>query len=185
MVKPISAPTAGLSQPAQKKKKKTWQGTLKGLLLFYVISTLLVNLTLWTLSVYFGKTEPKAEEKKQEKPCRQADILENIFFDKRNGVVATDRMVKKTSDGGKSWSDLLVIKNVPVFEIWVIGKIIVQDGQNISVRLRGATNDLIETRDGGETWEYVLYHTSYYGSRKVKMRTQDHGQTWQQVKEQS
>ena len=182
-----SGPTT--ARPVKEKKKKTWQRVFKRVLLFYIISSLLLQLILWTVAFYLvnrSGIEIKSSEQKNLCPKKQeANIFKALFFDDKSGVEATDRVVRITSDGGKTWSDLLVIKNVPVFEIWVIDRITVQDSQNMSIRLRGATNDLIETSDGGQTWEYVLYHTSHYGSRKVKMRTQDRGQNWQQIKEQS
>lgn len=181
--------SSAATRPVKEKKKKTWQLVFKRILLFYIISSLFLQLVLWSAAFYLAnRPGAKTENLGQKSPsCKrqEADVSKAIFFDEKSGVAATDRAFRITSDGGKSWSNLLVIKNVPVFEIWVIDKISVQDRQNMSIRLRGATNDLIETSDGGQTWEYVLYHTSHYGSRKVKMKTRDCGQTWQQIKEQS
>ena len=109
----------------------------------------------------------------------KADSFKVHFFSRTSGLMATDSAVLRTEDGGRTWGENLIVANLPGFFIKIIKGFSAENRFNVSVRLRGAVNCAIETRNGGIVWEYVVYHGRHYGSRTIKFRSADQGRTWQ------
>jgi hypothetical protein len=103
------------------------------------------------------------------------------FFNKAVGIVATNKILLKTSDGGKTWNDFLSLNNMPGVCLWRIKSIAVKDEQHITVEVSGGVNENIKTSDGGKTWELISYHGRYYGSETGTLRTSNGGETWQAI----
>jgi photosystem II stability/assembly factor-like uncharacterized protein len=112
---------------------------------------------------------------------KNLEALRVFFFSKTNGIAATNKTVSMTFDGGRRWDVILTVCNMPLFEILIIEDIEIKSPKEIVVRLRGGIGEAIETIDGGRSWGYVIYHGQRYGSRAVKLRTQNQGQAWQKV----
>ena len=112
----------------------------------------------------------------------RADFFQLHFFNRRQGLVTSGLNVLETSDGGKTWHTLLTVRNMPGLAIHAIKKITAQDRNHLVVRLRGDLRGAIETEDKGRTWRYAIYHGQYYGSRTVKLQTQNQGLTWENSK---
>lgn len=93
----------------------------------------------------------------------------------------TRTTILRSSDKGKTWNTFLSVDNIPTLAIALVDSVTVNDAQSISVKLRGWVNEVIETRDGGRTWELINYHGRCYGSKTASLRTQDGGRTWQKI----
>lgn len=103
------------------------------------------------------------------------------FFNQTDGLFATRWTITKTVDGGKTWNRLLTLGNMPGVSIWFVESFEAEDAQNILVYAMGHVNQAIQTVDGGETWELVVYHGRYYGSKTGNLRTYNGGESWQEI----
>ena len=103
------------------------------------------------------------------------------FFNETEGLAATSTSVLKTSNGGNTWAVSLSLGNMPSRCFPRIDRLIVKDEQHILVYAMNSSNARIDTRDGGQTWEYFRCHGRYYGSETVCWQTQDGGETWEKV----
>jgi len=107
------------------------------------------------------------------------DFIAIRFFDENNGFLVTETELWKTSDGGTNWQTILVTRNMPEFAIYSIEDVKFQSKENITVLLKGNVGYAIETQNTGKTWNYVIYHSQYCGSKIVKSKSVDQGKSWQ------
>ncbi|MEK6952833.1 MAG: hypothetical protein AABX29_07500, partial [Nanoarchaeota archaeon] len=85
-----------------------------------------------------------------------------------------NRILQRSSDGGKSWRAILTLKSHDVR--WIVvsgdGYVKIINKNNIIVGGR-STERFIQTKDSGKTWEES-------GSQ---IMTKDGGETWEKIKE--
>jgi hypothetical protein len=111
------------------------------------------------------------------------------FCDSHTGFLASRNGVYKSGNGGRSWEKFVSIHSIPNLSFnWIKG-IDVKSENNISIKLE-ADSRLVETNNGGRTWEYVNYQGRGYGSSRVNIRkpqfiSHDEGRSWEKVPEAS
>ena len=108
----------------------------------------------------------------------RANYLRVFFFNKLEGVIATDGGIAKTNNGGINWETLLYIGRIPTLSIHILEDAEIWNRKVMRARLRGHFSERIETIDGGQRWDYVVYHGQRYGSRSIRFSTYDGGRSW-------
>lgn len=126
-------------------------------------------------------------------------------------VVELDKALHKTTDGGKTWTDLMDNDEFDTFRDENEAqrankvKIVTMDPNNSNVLYAVTEDGIIKTTDGGKSWEFVntliergatqnteikAYtvkpddsNTMYFGVKNLIHHTEDGGQTWQTIED--
>lgn len=87
-------------------------------------------------------------------PVADLKFADVYFHDADNGIMACDRAIRKTTDGGQSWTTLQQIGGVSFSDIEFLNDKI---AYAVGSRLKGSDNSLLSkiyfSNDGGETWK--------------------------------
>lgn len=108
------------------------------------------------------------------------------FCDADTGFLAVRNRIYKSRDGGRSWSKLMSVYEVTPTRpgLGNINKLEVKDENNLLIRLV-ANNSIIETSNGGNTWECAGYYDDARGGkvRRLEFISYNGGVTWEKVPE--
>ncbi len=114
----------------------------------------------------------------------QISALRVYFFNKMDGLVVTDKKILGTKNSGENWDVFFSIEHIPdPFAVWgsyLIEKITIENRQKMTVHLQRFKSRIIETSDGGKTWDYII-NKDMYSSKTMRFRTKDKGMNWQKM----
>ena len=105
-----------------------------------------------------------------------------------NGWLVTPNNIAYLNNPKSKYKTIFSLNNLPMSFRTMIDKASIRNrGKDITIYLRGRENEVIETADGGKTWEYITSRRmrSRHGFQPIKLKflTQDKGRTWEIMKQ--
>lgn len=125
------------------------------------------------------------KEQQVEEQVEEQEARTDIIYPEGNQESTEWQVAKKniyySPDDRETWYTLLTLENIPSLAWYFVDALEIKDkdNQNLIVYIKGGGR--IETNNGGETWEVVIFNDRYYGSKTGVLRTYNNGETWKKI----